>query len=158
MTETTADDLRTMTPDVLRRWLAEALDYRIYEGEGYYGRFVCMIPPSHDYTPEEWAKFWRMTRAYPTAEKAWTGEDVPDWPNDIGAALALCLEIADSHDDWQIRMTTTIHANGHKIVLADFYEWEGDLGGHYVDAIVASGETPALALSRLAALALLERG
>jgi len=91
----------------LNRAIADRLGYKLYEGNGRYGRFVVMKPPAHEYTAEQWAKFWDMTEAYATPDDAYSSRWLPDWANDAGAALELCLSLLDklntpSLADWDL--------------------------------------------------------
>lgn len=77
---------------------------------------------------------------------------IPDWPHDASAALALCLEIADR--DYTLNIYNAVHADGHDMVCADFFEY-GD-SDKSADVYVTTANTSALALSKLALLALRE--
>lgn len=130
----------------LNRAIADKLGYKLYEGNGRYGRFVVMQPPEHEYTADEWAKFWDMVEAYATPEEAYSSRWLPDWANDAGAALELCSEI--SVKKWAIQFAKELP----KTYTAQFmfFHWENGYTTHYL----GEGNTPALALARLALMEL----
>jgi hypothetical protein len=143
----------------LRREIAERLGYRIHEIiGGRHGRFVCIAFSLKDFTPKGLEDFSDHVRAYPTEEDAWTGPDVPDWPNSPGDALTLCEEIAEPYD-WAVLV-----GRHHVTMKSATFVKLTDLGT-YEDVIFKGKlmaamfcDTPALALSRLACAALRAQG
>lgn len=125
----------------LNRAIAERLGYKLYKGNGRYGRYVVMTPPKHEYTPDTWAKFWDSVEAYQTPEEAYTSRWLPDWANDDGAALRLCLDIA-LKNNWQVEVCP--YSNGS--FVASFSQAFND---RYVQHTV-SNTSPAHALCLLA--------
>lgn len=79
----------------------------------------------------------------------------PNWPNDLNAALELCLEIAQRRG-WGIYILPRDDDEG---AMADFMRWRWEQDGRwevmrYESEYDADEDTAALALSRLALAAL----
>lgn len=85
----TIHQAREMDNDELRALVAQMLDYRLYEGNGRYGRYVFCGPWLASYSEEQLTRFWNGVRAYATPEEARTSQDVPDWPEDLHDAVGL---------------------------------------------------------------------
>jgi len=72
----------------------------------------------------------------------------PDWPRDTGAALALCLEIARRHNNWEVNIVQHAERN----FWASFME--NPHGLQMVPIHTVSDKTASLTLSWLALAAL----
>lgn len=145
MTEISVDDIRQMAPDDLRRWIAEQLAPLlgcrvVATSEGMLG-----YPGIYYYHDDVINPSWIP---------------VPDWPHDAGAALELVADIALKHE-WHIGLYRNMpHVvgvyfwDGVNVVAPGLVRAHGDeLDMSLLDFKVLY----ALALSRLAALALLEK-
>lgn len=85
----TMEQAREMDNDALRVLVARLLDYRLYEGNGWHGRYVFGGPWLASYSEEEMAKVWAHVRAYSTPEEAMKNLDAPDWPDCLDDAAKL---------------------------------------------------------------------
>lgn len=137
-------NVNTMTAEQVRSAIVEALGLRLVSKPANIPTFVDDVYVGT--TGEWWA--WVDSHDNLAPGEKWTNhKDTPDWPNDAGAALALCATLGDfslNHCDpstWP-------------------GEWEATIAKKkrydYDEAHVAYEDTPALALSRLALLALRE--
>lgn len=147
----------------LRQRLAEKLGWRVMEfntpWSGHFGGeyktvnvWYAVVPPGEDKPRHKVFRSVTPEYAWFTAmyygDEDWAGMRIPDWPNDPGAAIELCLEIA-KRSDMELRVSPAKHG-----IAVSF----SPLGlGHIRWSYEAAGTTPAEALSRLA-LAALEEG
>ncbi len=76
---------RTNEHAELRRKIAEALGWGVRKSRGLDGRDRYAL-----HTPDGANSGYRYMRE----DAAWHDKMIPDWPGDVGTALALCLEIA----------------------------------------------------------------
>lgn len=127
-----------LTGTELNRAIAEALGWRVYRRAGDADYIVrkpggsILDKPTARYKKEAWA--WKYIEQH-----------TPDWARNPGKALELCLEIgADSSYDVVIS-----HGPFDKSYIVEFERMAKDIH-------IASGDTPAEALARLALTALLE--
>lgn len=154
----------TRTPVEVRRALAEAL-----------GWYVEVLAPG---TPDEdgfftWARLYAPDGIFVAvfkelegnvfryeADHAWDmalnkrAKNLPDWPHDLGEALALCLDIAEKYDPLQTGIFTRKVATTDidKKYAAHLLYLPFTQDAHAV--VTGWGTTPAEALSRLALSAL----
>jgi len=102
----TMEQVRAMDNAALRVLVAEMLDYRIYEGNGRYGRYVFCGPWLAEYTERQLERFWDMARSYTTPEAAKTSQDVPDWPEDLDYAVDLLHTLMKPNDGFHWHLAT----------------------------------------------------
>lgn len=125
-------DISTMTPDAMRREIAERLGWHVERD----GSRCYMFSSDNELM---------TTLGYPDEDTAWTytirSNRIPDWPADPGAALELCLRIAQGKP-WDVLVGE---------LTSGYYAWFV-IGSEEVMHVF--GDTPALALSRLALAAL----
>jgi len=90
-------DIAEMTPDELRRFIAERLGYRLeVKVQGDDLVFTILSPDKHiirqgrakEQTPLTEALIWFNIPHW----------RIPDWPRDDGAAFMLCCDIAEEHN------------------------------------------------------------
>ncbi len=117
MTMTDHPALESMTPDELRRALAERTDWRLE-------------PTDQKYTWMLWYKGERCFHVFgATIDKAWDGllkrkTDlgelvVPNWPADPGSALALCLKVCGTVeiDGDTLRNSIIVKSRAHLVAV-----------------------------------------
>ena len=79
----------------------------------------------------------------------WDCYAIPDWPRDVGAALALCLDWAAASQNMnRLRIYHSVDKARNMTIRADFHCYHQSQGIWYIrhDAIA---DTPALALCKL---------
>ena len=135
-------DLATLDADALRRELAERLGYTR-------GEELSPFVVYGDVSRGARFKLYRWVRpdgSYGEASSLHEFGDntlFPDWPRDTGASLALCLEIAGPEREIGIGMWVSGGCSARILIGSD-----GE------STVSAKGDTPALALARLALRAL----
>ena len=138
----------TLDADALRRELAERLGWHLehrHYPETLLGMDVEIRPPNWIGIRPDGSEF--TVQANDKYAEAVFYEAVPDWTDDeSGAALALCLEIADRHN-WRVVLFPDSRAN---LYDAEFTMLFRNTPKHQI----IGADTPALALARLALSAL----
>jgi hypothetical protein len=138
---------RTMTPEELRRFLWELLKFKVIEGERNGVRAVWVVDGAgreYAYVPQS---VIRQRNDLPSTPEGWLERFTPNWPEDAGAALALCAEIAQRHPGSNWAWTIEIVPFEDGSIYARF-------GNHAQVCHSAAAPEMALALSRLALAAL----